>query len=135
MSDTRHAPYEFSAQQNQLIGELGKKMGLVGLVLAALGGLSMALSVLGLVATGGRGAGSIVPGLVMLLMGVWTKKASGGFKRIVKTEGSDMQHLMDALGEMKNLYGVLYGLALTGVILLALAFVAGVALALLAARA
>ena len=39
-----------------------------------------------------------VAGLFLLLVGLWTRQAAGGFAAIVLTKGKDISRLMDALG-------------------------------------
>jgi hypothetical protein len=60
---------------------------------------------------------SAVNGLLYLLLGVWTRSAGGSFKKIVRTTGSDIGHLMDALSALNKMYALLYALILIGLLL------------------
>jgi hypothetical protein len=70
-----------------------------------------------------NGAGNLIQGIVQILIGVWTGNASRSFKLIVETQGSDIQNLMGALGELRKLYRLQYWLFLLGVLLTAIALV------------
>jgi hypothetical protein len=52
--------------------------------------------------------GFAVAGLLLLLVGVWTRQAAGGFASIVQTKGKDVSRLMDALGSLNLKYGMIY---------------------------
>jgi hypothetical protein len=60
-----------------------------------------------------------------LLLGAWTRSAGDSFRKIVETKGSDVTHLMDALGSLHGMYSLLYSILLivllVGVVSLALA--------------
>jgi hypothetical protein len=58
----------------------------------------------------GIALGSAVTGLFYLLLGVWTRSAGASFQMIVDTQGSDIQHLMDGLGSLHQMYTLLYTL-------------------------
>jgi hypothetical protein len=98
--------YEFSAVQNQVIGDLANKMGTVGLVLIVLGVLVFAGGVLHIFHQGAEG--SILAGVVYILFGVWTRGAADSFRRIVATQGRDISHLMNALADLLKMYTVMY---------------------------
>jgi hypothetical protein len=61
---------------------------------------------------------SAVNGLLYLLLGVWTRSAGGSFKQIVRTTGSDISQLMEALSSLNKLYSLLYALILIGLLFL-----------------
>jgi hypothetical protein len=50
----------------------------------------------------------LLSGLVLLLIGVWTQKAAGGFAGIVLTRGQDISRLMDALSALRQKYSLIY---------------------------
>jgi hypothetical protein len=66
----------------------------------------------------GIAGSSAVNGLLYLLLGVWTRSAGGSFKKIVRTTGSDISHLMEALSSLNKLYSLLYALILIGLMFL-----------------
>jgi hypothetical protein len=115
------AAYEFDDGQNKIIAQLGKRMKLVGHVLIAFGGLVMLAGL----SSGGRGgfSGVAINAVVFILMGLWTRRAGQGFQNVVKTDGDDINHLMDALDQLRKLYGILYGVAMTAAVIMGLIFV------------
>lgn len=136
--------FEFSDSQNELIGGLARKMGLVGLVMIFFGALQMLSGVTSLFASrnparvleaaeaAGVGAEQMdmlrqalaggfwsspitvsaiayaLAGLILLIVGVWTQQAAGGFAGIVRTKGQDISRLMNALGALSLKYGLMY---------------------------
>ncbi len=56
-------------------------------------------------------------GLILLLVGVWTRQAASGFAGIVRTQGQDISRLMDALGALHLKYGMMYYMLLIAAIL------------------
>ena len=59
----------------------------------------------------------VVSGLLMLLIGAWTQMAAGNFARIVKTKGQDISRLMDGLGALNLMYGMMYYILLIAAVL------------------
>jgi hypothetical protein len=98
--------YEFSTGQNVVIGDLARKMSLVGLVMVILGVLSI-LGGLGRL-FGGYFEGGILGGILYIAIGVWTRRAADEFHLIVRTEGRDVSHLMRALENMRKIYDLIY---------------------------
>lgn len=56
-------------------------------------------------------------GLLLLLVGVWTRQAAGGFARVAYTQGKDISQLMDALGALHLKYGMIYYLILVAALM------------------
>jgi hypothetical protein len=56
-------------------------------------------------------------GLLLLLVGVWTRQAAGGFARVAYTKGSDMSRLMDALAALNLKYGLMYYMILAAALM------------------
>lgn len=114
--------YEFSNSQNELIKNLADKMRFVGLFLIVSG----VLALLGGILTLRQGGfGNIFNGVFYIVLGFWTQKAASSFKLIVDTEGSDIENLMGALGELRKLYALQYWLLIILLIFLALGIVLG----------
>jgi hypothetical protein len=65
----------------------------------------------------GIACSSAINGLLYLLLGVWTRSAGGSFKQIVRTRGSDISHLMEALSSLNKMYSLIYALIVIGVLL------------------
>lgn len=56
----------------------------------------------------GVAANSGISGLIFFVIGLWTRTAGRAFRKIVRTENSDISHLMDGIESLKKMYGVLY---------------------------
>ena len=98
--------YEFSQEQQRIIGGVGSSMRIVGLVLLVVGGLCALIAVL----SGNNGqsgtslVGSGIQGMLALTIGTFTWNAGSAFRRIVSTQGNDLEHLMEAMGDLGSLY-------------------------------
>lgn len=104
------ARYEFTKDQEVVIGDLAAKMRFVGLFL-------LTLALLALIQVG-RVAyvrwdfdrafdwGNALNALLYGLLGGWTLQASGGFAAVVETTGWDVPHLMDALSSLRRMYSL-----------------------------
>lgn len=121
--------YEFSGSQNELIGDLAKKMNFVGILMIASGIISLIAGIVTLFAAFSGGAfdfSSIVNGVLLLLIGLWTRNAAQAFRRVVDTTGTDIENLMGALGELRKLYTLQYWLTIIVLIFLVLALLLGI---------
>jgi hypothetical protein len=61
-----------------------------------------------------------VVGLIFYLQGVWTRSSAASFQKIVDTRGNDITNLMNAVGSLQTMYGLismLLSLALLGALL------------------
>lgn len=112
--------YEFDQTQNQLIRDLAQKMRFVSYFLIALGVL---LVIDGIVSIAKGEIGGIITGVVQIFIGLWTRKAASSFQLIVDTQGSDMENLIGALGELRKLYTLQYWLILIAVFFVAVALI------------
>jgi hypothetical protein len=132
------ASYEFGAEQNETILALSTAMRGVGLYLLAAGILFAILGVVSLL----RGTpGNIGNGLVFLLqgalnviIGVWTRGAGNYFNSVATTTGADIRNLMDALGELRRIYGLQLVIIIVALVLFALAMIIAVGAAVMHAR-
>ena len=151
--------FEFDDSQNQLIGSLARKMGLVGFVMIFFGLLQMINGVTSLVMSrnpdrvlaaaeqagmadeqlevlrkglaGGYWSSPIavsslafaLAGLLLFLVGLWTRQAAHGFAAIVVTRGRDVSRLMDALAALHRKYGLMYTILLVAAIISLLSLV------------
>jgi len=99
--ESRRRAYEFDDGQNALIGALASRMRWVAIfmmvfaLIAIVGGFSKLHE---------GGASWFGEGILVLIVAVWTLRAAGSFREIVRTKGSDVAYLMTALGELKKLY-------------------------------
>ena len=137
---TDSAQYEFTGDQNQLIGSLGGKMRLVGLVMLIMGVCTLFMAAL--IAIGGQSEAKLkelppatfwsivgyyaIAGLFYLLLGSWTRSSGGSFQQIVTSRGQDISRLMDALGSLHKIYTVLYVLCIVAIILFVALVVAAI---------
>ena len=112
--------YEFSRSQNELIKHLADKMRFVAYFMIAAGVIG---SLGGLVSLQRGGAANIISAVVYILIGVWTNSASSAFRRIVDTQGKDIENLMGALAELRKLYTLQYWLLIIALIFMAIALV------------
>lgn len=131
--------YEFSTSQNELIGDLGKKMSFVATLSIVAGILVLIFGVIILISAFAQPQGfaeafnALVQGIFFLLIGIWTRNAGLAFKRIVTTSGADIENLMGALGELRKLYTLQYWLVILVLVFMVLAIVAGIVIGFLSA--
>lgn len=125
--------YEFSGSQNELIADLAKKMNFVGILLMVIGILSLISSIIALFAAFSQGAfdfSSLVQGVLLLLVGLWTRNAAQSFKRVVSTTGADIENIMGALAELRKLYTLQYWIVIITLVFLALTLILSILAAL-----
>src|SRR5262249_17696967 len=126
--------YEFTSEQNDLIGGLAKKMSLVGLVSVVFGVLYLLSAVLLLAfifqdklpadvvskipdevrskvpSTSylwGVVIQTVLAGLIFLLIGIWTRSSAASFHEIVVATGRDISHLLKEVSSLHNMYRLL----------------------------
>lgn len=58
-----------------------------------------------------------VAGLILLMIGIWTRQAAFGFAGIVATKGKDISRLMDAIRALHTKYGLIYSILLAAAII------------------
>jgi hypothetical protein len=130
--DRRHimenAAYEFSAEQNEIILNLAKKMRFIGGTLVVLAVIYFAAGLFPFTRNGipgWYGIGSIcaqlIAGALYLTLGIFIIKAANSFRLIVQTEGNDIKNLMDALAFLLKNYRIQYCVIIVALILLVVA--------------
>lgn len=116
--------YEFTDEQNRQFSALADAMvafatltKLMGLVF----GVLLALHLAGNLKTSGHGAtvGLGAATLLCLAFGFFTGSASGSFRKIVETKNSDVWHLMNAVGQLQNMFGFLRFLIMVTIVVAA----------------
>lgn len=120
--------YEFSTSQNELIGDLGKKMNFVGILMIIGAVLTLISGIVGLVTGARQGMfdfSSLIQGVFLLITGLWTRNAAQAFNRVVSTVGADIENMLGALGELRKLYTLQYWLIIIVLIALAITLVFG----------
>jgi hypothetical protein len=117
-------PFEFKAEHNPKFARLGTLMQLVGgvdLAMTVVAAAAFLVTVIALPAFSPVLLLYIVPVVVPAAVGVWTIRAGTRFSLIATTRGSDVGHLMTAIGELTKLY-----------LLQVVSFVLGIAAAVIA---
>ena len=127
-NNSETAEFEFDVSQNNLLGDLAGKMRFVGLLLLFVGFLNGVAGLIIMFSKLQDGLSSMVVGIILVLIGFWTRQASTSFTQIVETEGHDISNLMIALGELRKLYSLQYWLILAGAALLILNFIVDIVL-------
>jgi hypothetical protein len=129
----RSTQYEFTDEQNRQILGLVDAMRVSAGLMQVLG---LALVVfctlvsLGAVPSGGSYTAAIALGaaaFVCLCIGFWTGSAANSFRKIVETKNEDIWHLMNALGQLHNMYALLRILVLGSLVLAAIGFAVSLA--------
>lgn len=117
----RPAAYEFTPEQDRLFADLAARMALVGWVFLVLAALGIGLMIYSMIR---RGPVLIeVSSVILLFVGGWTLSASRAFRRVAHTQGRDVPHVLQALGDLRNLYAFLQWVILVGIGLTILLYV------------
>ena len=98
------ANYEFTDHQNRTMNSLAKRLAIFG-ILIGLGGVAIVISAIGYLRAEGFSLAHylfFLIGIVTIVMGIVFYRPSDNLKRIVTTEGSDVQELMTALKELRG---------------------------------
>ena len=116
MKEFKSAQYEFNDEQNREFSSLADAMkvtaglmqlaGLAFVVLAALAVASVAKAGTPVTAYGpamGLGAAA----MLFLCVGFWTGGAATSFRKIAETKNEDVWHLMNAVGSLRSMYGLM----------------------------
>lgn len=94
--------YEFSPPQNTVISSLSSFMKIFGII-CIVGGIFLILGSLMIV----KGLSpDQLQGVFVLVIGALQYRASAAFRAVVTTQGDDINHLMSALGILKNIYKI-----------------------------
>ncbi len=105
--------YEFSAEQNTVVGSLAGKMKIVGIIMIVMGTLTFLSGFFG-------DKSNIFVGLLNAAIGFFTMNAAKSFQLIVDTQGNDMTNLMNAFSQLIKLYTIelwLYAITIFVIIL------------------
>jgi hypothetical protein len=111
-ADDVSTPYEFGAEENDVFRSLGQTMSVVGLVLVALGSLSLIQGIIvftHLFAVTPGVAYTTIPAYILqvigfLLLGIWTRNAGRHFALVATADGADVPPLMKACTELLEVY-------------------------------
>jgi hypothetical protein len=117
---SQQANYEFTAAENEVVQSLARNMKYVGLLHISLGALIGVLCGLTILNQIFLGVSYLLQTILLVIIGVWVNSASASFRKIVKTAGEDIPHLMSALDSLRKLYKLQF-ILLTAVVLLFIA--------------
>jgi len=111
--------YEFTGGQSAPIRDLASKMRFVGAFLFIVGALQCAMIlIIGVIEPANLGAiSNVITGVIYIILGVYTRRAAEGFRKVVSTKGRDITHLMSALRSLRSLYQVQFFLLILAIIL------------------
>jgi hypothetical protein len=127
IKEYKSAQYEFNDEQNREFSSLADAMrvtaslmllvGLAFVVLATLTGVQAANA-------GGSNVGHYGPAiglgsaaLLCLCVGFWTGGAATSFRKVAETKNEDVWHLMNAVGSLRAMYGLLRTIILGSLVL------------------
>ncbi len=118
--------YEFNESENAVFTGLAKAMKLVSTVALSLGALMVVgFFVLLFRHRIGHASLSLIQGMVMVVMGIWNRDASGSVEQIVSSTGNDVTHLMQAMDKLKKIFSLTQTLLLATILLAGLSFFIG----------
>ena len=117
MKEFKSAQYEFNDEQNREFSSLADAMRVTA-GLMQLAGLAFvvltALTAIQVMNAGGTSIGHYGPAvglgaaaLFTLCVGFWTGGAATSFRKIAETKNEDVWHLMNAVGSLRAMYGLL----------------------------
>jgi len=125
--------YEFTAQQNGIIGALAHSMRGVGIFFVVLGAAYLVMAVLSgvhlyqqQIMTSMDWSKLIIAfcaGLIWIYIGSGFRQSAQHFQKIVTTTGSDVGHLMTALLRLRGVFGLIYSLILLLIVMLILSLI------------
>jgi hypothetical protein len=125
IKEYKSAQYEFNDEQNRQISGLTDAMRVVAGLMQLLGlafVVVCALTATGTIQAGDRfGYGPAIglgaAALLCLCIGFWTGGAATSFRKIVETKNEDIWHLMNAIGSLHNMYGLLRTIILASLVM------------------
>jgi hypothetical protein len=122
--------YEFNETQNQVISNLAHKMKFVSFFLVAIALLKLGFAIVLFTQQMNYVAplDGLITGMIYLLLGIWGIKAAGSFQQVVDTEGNDIDHLMNALGNLKNVVSLAYWLLVIFLLVFIIGIIAAIVL-------
>ncbi|MBM3978812.1 MAG: hypothetical protein FJ304_00740 [Planctomycetes bacterium] len=128
MKEFKSAQYEFNDEQNREFSALADAMrvtagllqlaGLAFVVLAALTAASASSAGANTVAGFGPAIGLGSAALLALCIGFWTGGAATSFRKVAETKNEDVWHLMNAVGSLRAMYGLLRTIILGSLVLI-----------------
>ena len=124
MTDFKSAQYEFNDEQNRAFSALADAMRvtaglmqLAGLAFVVLAALTVAHAINANTGGYGPAVGLGAAALLCLCVGFWTGGAATSFRKIAETKNEDVWHLMNAVGSLRAMYGLLRTIILGSLVL------------------
>jgi hypothetical protein len=121
--------YEFTMAQNTTIQVLADRMKFIGILYLVFAVILALLGIYVLLTAPAESIGMILEVAFFGFVGWWTYKGAGSFYSIVRTKGSDITHLMDALEDLRKIYNLQFWLMIVLLILGVIAILISVILA------
>ncbi len=98
--------YEFSETHKEDLAALAASTSFVGVCVMLLGLMSGTFALAaGYGGFAAIGAGLVIGAAVCLPLGWWSTSAGRSLSALVRTRGRDVAHLMDAVGQLRRLFG------------------------------
>lgn len=126
MKEFKSSQYEFNDEQNREFSSLADAMkvtaglmqlaGLAFVVLASLSAASVAKAG-ATVGMYGPAIGLGAAALLCLSVGFWTGGAATSFRKVAETKNEDVWHLMNAVGSLRSMYGLMRTIILGALVL------------------
>src|SRR6478609_5593030 len=124
MKEFKSAQYEFNDEQNRAFSALADAMRvtaslmqLAGLAFVVLTALTVAHAASANTGGYGPAIGLGAAALLCLCVGFWTGGAATSFRKIAETKNEDVWHLMNAVGSLRAMYGLLRTIILGSLVL------------------
>jgi hypothetical protein len=127
IKEYKSAQYEFNDEQNREFSTLADSMrvtaglmqlvGLAFVVLAALSGVQAMNAGATGVGPYGPAIGLGAAALLSLCIGFWTGGAATSFRKVAETKNEDVWHLMNAVGSLRSMYGLMRTIILGSLVL------------------
>ena len=129
-TEFKSSQYEFNDEQNRAFAALADAMRvtaglmqLAGLAFVVLAALTVAHAINANTGGYGPAVGLGAAALLCLCVGFWTGGAATSFRKIAETKNEDVWHLMNAVGSLRAMYGLLRTIILGTLVLSAIALV------------
>jgi hypothetical protein len=99
----QYGSYEFNALENSVISKTASRAKLWGWISAVIGGLQLFGGACGSIENAGNA--TFVPiGIMMLILGVTFVGVGNSLENVVRTQGNDIAHMMQALGKLSGAF-------------------------------
>ena len=124
MKEFKSAQYEFNDEQNREFSALADAMRvtaglmqLAGLAFVVLTALTVAHAINANTGGYGPAVGLGAAALLCLCVGFWTGGAATSFRKVAETKNEDVWHLMNAVGSLRAMYGLMRTIILGSLVL------------------